>query len=60
MEGATIDRSNEGAHDDASITVILPCGFKVDFWLMGQSDKYYLSAANRIKEEESNHESMCF
>lgn len=46
-----IDRTYEKG-DDGEINVMLPCGYKVDFWLQGLSDEEYIKRAQLIKQEE--------
>lgn len=47
---AIVDRSNEGTHDDASITVTLSCGHVERFWLMGLSDIEYIDRTMQLKQ----------
>lgn len=49
---STVDRSNEGDHDDADILVTLDCGHQERFWLMGLSDQEYIDRARRLKKAE--------
>lgn len=47
-----INRDYENDKEDSCVTVILDCGFKVDFWLTGLSDEEYVWRAYEIKELE--------
>jgi len=50
--GAEVDRSREHL-EEPNIRVTLPCGFFVDFWLMGFPDEYYIKATEEIKMLEN-------
>lgn len=52
----TVDRTNEGSHDDTTITVTLDCGFSIQFFEMNLSDEDYIHRTKQIKILEQNHD----
>jgi len=48
-----VDRTNEGSHDDSTITVTLDDGFTIDFFEMSLTDQEYIRRAKLIQKLEN-------
>jgi hypothetical protein len=52
-----VDRSGQQNREPV-IKVTLPCGFMVEFWLIGLTDKEYIQRAKTIKELETKQDEV--